>query len=245
MLSVETFLPTHIGTLLGIWAHPDDEAYLSAGLMATVRGSGSRVAVVTATRGELGTDDPAGCPPEQLARLRERELRESLDIVDVREHAWLGHRDGELPEIPHAHGVDQIGRIIRRVRPDTIVTFGPEGMTGHPDHRTISSWVTDAWRSTGSHGALWYATLSSEFHAAWGPLNDEVGLLFAGSAPPMNPTSELVAQVHCTDDLLTRKNRALLAHASQTRPLENLVGAEVYRDWWATESFVAARPVAP
>lgn len=108
----------------------------------------------------------------------------------------------------------------------------------------ISSWVTEAWRSTGCREALWYATLSTEFHERWGPLNDEVGLWFEGSAPPATPTSELVAQVHCTDDLLTRKNRALQAHASQTRPLETLVGAEVYRDWWATESFVAASPDA-
>lgn len=244
MLTVETFLPTRVGTLLGIWAHPDDEAYLSAGLMATLRQSGSRVAVVTATRGELGTDDPSGNPPEQLARLRERELRRSLDIVDVREHVWLDHRDGELPEIPHATGVAQIQRIFRTVRPDTVVTFGPEGMTGHPDHRMISSWVTEAWRSTGCREALWYATLSTEFHERWGPLNDEVGLWFEGSAPPATPTSELVAQVHCTDNVLDRKNRALQAHASQTRPLETLVGAEIYRDWWATESFVAVSPDA-
>ncbi len=47
-----------IGTLLGVWAHPDDEAYLSSGLMAEVRDQGGRVVVVTATRGEHGTDDP-------------------------------------------------------------------------------------------------------------------------------------------------------------------------------------------
>jgi LmbE family N-acetylglucosaminyl deacetylase len=240
MLTVETFLPTHVGTLLGIWAHPDDEAYLSAGLMATVRESGSRVAVVTATRGESGTDDPAGCPPERLAQVRERELQQSLDIVGVREHAWLGHRDGELPEIPHHRGVTQIRRILRRVRPDTIVTFGPDGMTGHADHQTISSWVTEAWRANGSREALWYATLSTDFHERWGSLNDEVGLWFEGSTPPATSPSDMVAQVHCTDDLLARKYAALRAHASQTRPLEDLVGSDVYRDWWAVESFVAA-----
>ena len=51
------------GTLLGVWAHPDDEAYLSSALMAAARDAGHRVVVVTATRGEQGTDDPGTWPP--------------------------------------------------------------------------------------------------------------------------------------------------------------------------------------
>ena len=69
---------TRTGTLLGIWAHPDDEAYLSAALMFTARRAGQRVVVVTATRGELGTDDPATWPPDRLAATREREMAASL-----------------------------------------------------------------------------------------------------------------------------------------------------------------------
>jgi hypothetical protein len=56
-----------------------------------------------------------------------------------------------------------------------------------------------------------------------------------------DPTySELVAQVGCTGELLSRKQRALRAHSSQTRQLEALVGPDVYQAWWSTESFVAA-----
>jgi hypothetical protein len=51
-----------VPTLLGVWAHPDDEAYLSAGLLASAVDAGWRVVVATATRGEIGTDDPEGCP---------------------------------------------------------------------------------------------------------------------------------------------------------------------------------------
>ena len=58
---------TDLGTVLGVWAHPDDEAYLSGGLMAMARDAGSRVVCVTATRGELGTPDPQAWPPERLA----------------------------------------------------------------------------------------------------------------------------------------------------------------------------------
>jgi LmbE family N-acetylglucosaminyl deacetylase len=63
-----------LGTVLGIWAHTDDEAYLSGGLMAMARDHGSRVVCVTATRGELGTPDPVSWPPHRLAATRTVEL---------------------------------------------------------------------------------------------------------------------------------------------------------------------------
>jgi LmbE family N-acetylglucosaminyl deacetylase len=207
---MQTLLP-RVGTLLGVWAHPDDEAYLSAGLMTAVRRSGGRVVVATATRGEHGTDDPQTWPPERLARLREQELRRSLDVMDVREHVWLGHHDGELACLPAEDGVAEVEQIIRRVRPDTIVTFGPEGMTGHEDHQTISSWVTEAWRRGGAREALWYATFTPHFHEHWGPVNEQVGLWFENAVPPVTPQSELAAQVVCTGKLASAKHRALRA----------------------------------
>ncbi len=134
---MDTALP-EISTLLGVWAHPDDEAYLSSGLMAVVRRAGGRVAVATATRGEHGTPDPVAWPPDMLAEVRERELMESLALIDVHEHEWLGHSDGSLPDVPFETGVAQVAALIERVQPDTLVTFGPDGMTGHPDHQTVS-----------------------------------------------------------------------------------------------------------
>src|SRR4051794_10204741 len=148
-----------IGPLLGVWAHPDDEAYLSAGLMAAARRSGRRVVVVTATRGEQGTSEPGDWPPERLRALRERELAESLRVVGVEEHLWLGYDDGSLARADARLAVASLRRIIEDVGPDTVVTFGPDGMTGHDDHRTVSSWVTEAWRSCAHASDLWYATL--------------------------------------------------------------------------------------
>lgn len=237
--------PERIGTLLGIWAHPDDEAYLSAGLMAKVRDAGGRVVVATATRGELGTADPERWPPERLAPLRERELSDSLAVVGVREHHWLGYRDGGLPEVPVDTAVSRIVRLMRSVRPDTVVTFGADGMTGHDDHRTVSRWVTEARHRAGSAARLWYSTVTPEFHDEWGSFNDSIGLWFEGATPPLTPRSELAAEVRCTGSLLDQKYRALRAHASQTRPLEDLMGTERFRRWWAAESFVAARAARP
>src|SRR5215207_4088967 len=131
-------------TLLGVWAHPDDEAYLSAGLMAEYRRRGDRVVVVTATLGEHGTNDPDGWPPERLAVLREHELRTSLAAVGVDELHLLGFTDGECA---WNDGTAQIADLMAEVAPDVIVTFGPDGMTNHPDHRAVSAWTTNAWRA--------------------------------------------------------------------------------------------------
>ena len=227
--------------MLGLWAHPDDEAYLSAGLMFRARAAGHRVVVATATRGELGTDDPHAWPTDRLASAREMELTASLAAVDVEEHHWLGYRDGALAQVPPGHAVGRITALIARIRPDTIVTFGPDGMTGHPDHRTVSRWVTLAWEATERRAQLWYATLTPEFHREWGALNADAGLWFDGSAPPSDPVADLAQLVRCEGELGDRKFAALAAHTSQTSSLIALVGAERYRQWWSAEYFVDAR----
>src|SRR3954454_19850439 len=83
-----------LGTIMGIWAHPDDEAYLSGGLMALARANGQRVVCVTATRGELGTTDPAAWPAERLAPEPTLELADCLAVLGVHELHWLDYRDG-------------------------------------------------------------------------------------------------------------------------------------------------------
>jgi LmbE family N-acetylglucosaminyl deacetylase len=225
------------GTLLGIWAHPDDEAYLSAGLMAAARRRGERVVVVTATAGEHGTSDPDRWPPERLGRRRELELRTSLGVLGVHELRLLGHPDGGCSQ---ADGAARIGELIEDVRPDTIVTFGPEGMTGHPDHRAVSRWTTEAWQAAGRRGRLWYATLTPAFHQAWGELNEQVGLWTDVDPPPCTEEDDLAHAVRLDGRLLDLKVAALRAHASQTAPLRALVGEDRFRSWWRTESFVDA-----
>src|SRR5690349_22516578 len=94
--------------LLGVWAHPDDEAYLSAGLMARVAHTGGRVTCVTATRGELGRPDDDPRPRSVFERLREDELRASLRIARVDRLRILGHPDGGCADLPHERGVAEI-----------------------------------------------------------------------------------------------------------------------------------------
>lgn len=221
-------------TLLGVWAHPDDEAYLSAGLMADFRRRGDRVVVVTATLGQRGTSDPATWPPERLAIVRERELRASLAAVGVSELRLLGFMDGECT---WNDGTDLIADVIREVSPTVIVTFGPDGMTGHPDHLAVSRWTTDAWAATRSSARLWYATLDADFHRRWGALNERLGLWGEQPSPPCTPDEELALKLTLDGSLLEAKTAALEAHASQTSPLIEAVGLATYREWWRTEYF--------
>ncbi|GAA4699383.1 PIG-L deacetylase family protein [Phytohabitans rumicis] len=230
-----------LGTVLGVWAHPDDEAYLSAGLMAAARDRGHRVAVATATYGERGTPDPRRWPPGRLAAVRRHELVASLAAVDVAEHYWLGFLDGACAQIPEAAGVAAVSRLIDEVRPRTIVTFGPDGMTGHPDHRAVSAWTTAAWRATGTRARLLYATCTPAFHATWGPVNERLGIWMSGHGP-VTAAEDLALLVRLDDEALDRKQVALRAHATQTTPLIDELGEDAFRDWWATEAFAAAAP---
>ena len=228
-------------TLLGVWAHPDDEAYLSAGLMLEHRARDDRVVVVTATSGEHGTDDPVRWWPQRLATRRRRELHRSLAVLGVDEHHLLGFEDGSCPM---GDGTEVIARYIADIRPDLIVTFGPDGMTGHPDHCAVSRWTTDAWTHTATDAELWYTTVTPDFHQRWDHVNALVGFWYEHSEPPSTPADELCHSITLSEDQLDAKIAALRAHRSQTAPLEAMIGPRAYRAWWSTETFRAATPVA-
>ena len=126
-----------LGTILSVWAHPDDETYLAAGVMAAAADRGDRVVCVSATAGELGTSDPGAWPPIRLGRRRRWEAVAAMAVLGVTEHCVLGLPDGALADYDE-QGLATIGRLLDEVKPDTILTFGPDGVTFHPDHITVS-----------------------------------------------------------------------------------------------------------
>jgi LmbE family N-acetylglucosaminyl deacetylase len=229
-----------LGTILGLWAHPDDEAYLSAGLMALARQQGQRVVVVTATSGERGTPDPARWPPARLGALRRREMAASLAALGVTEHHWLGLPDGRCDRADPDRVVARLVEFVERAGVDTIVTFGPDGMTGHPDHRAVSAWATAVWQATGRRIRLLFATVTPQFHARWGAINDDLGIWADLDEPPCTEQDDVAVTVQCAPEVLERKLHALRAHASQTSTMIDRLGAATFQQWWATESFVDA-----
>ena len=240
-----------LGTILGIWAHPDDEAYLSGGLMALARARGQRVVCVTATRGERGTSDPVRWPPDRLAAQRSRELAQSLAVLGVREHHWLPYRDGGCAATDPDPAVDRLAALIDRVRPDTVLTFGPDGITGHDDHRTVSAWATAAFDRAAPPGArLLYSAMAARRAPRWVELNASLGIYPPG-LPVLTPDDRLALNLVLPPEVAACKVWALSAQYTQTAALITGLGLDRYTAWVGEEAFVepaqypwaAARPV--
>jgi LmbE family N-acetylglucosaminyl deacetylase len=227
-----------LGTILGIWAHPDDEAYLSGGLMALARDNGSRVVCVTATRGELGTPDPVAWPPERLAAERTVEMARCLDILGVTEHHWLAYRDGGCAAVPPAPAVARLCEVIEEVEPDTVLTFGPDGITGHSDHQTVGEWAATAFDRVAPRGArLLQAAIPDRRVIRWSAVNERLGVFDPGYPVPV-PVGRLAVDLVLDPATVARKVRALAAQATQTTGLMGAMGLDTYTAWVSEEAFV-------
>ena len=224
-----------LGTILSVWAHPDDETYLCGGLMAAARNAGRRVVCVTATRGELGSTDPDRWPngPE-LARLRTIELESALAALGVDEHIWLDYPDGGCDQVEVAEAVGRIRAIAEDVRPDTVLTFGPDGMTWHSDHIAVGKWTEGAVEGLGA--SVHYATYSDAWLTRWHDPLENLGV-FMGSTPVAVPDDALSIHYVCEGDVLDAKVAAITAQISQVEPLLNAFSIEDFRTALGLETF--------
>jgi LmbE family N-acetylglucosaminyl deacetylase len=235
---VTSHLPD-LGTILSVWAHPDDEGYCCGGLMAAAVANGRRVVCVTATRGELGSTDESRWPAgRELAEVRTRELSRSLDELGVTEHIWLDYPDGGCDDVDPAEAVSRLRAIIEDVRPDAVLTFGPDGATWHPDHIAVSHWATEAAAGTGA--AVHHSAATELWLAFTERFVDPSLVMMADKDPVVYPVDALSIHVQLTGDLLDRKYRAMLAQESQVGPMLGLLGPDNFRTLLAEESFVLA-----
>ena len=124
--------------LMCVLAHPDDESLGTGGLLAAAAAQGVATYLVTATRGERGRIGGQRPGPEVAGPIRESELREAAAVLGVREVALLGYLDGDLDRADPLEATSKIVAHLRRVRPQVVVTFPPDGIYGHPDHVAIS-----------------------------------------------------------------------------------------------------------
>jgi len=229
---------SELGTVLGVWAHPDDESYLCGGLMARAVRAGDRVVCITATRGELGSPDeerwPSGPP---LAAVRTAEMESALAVLGVTEHIWLGYPDGGCADVDQDEAVRRVTEVMAEVQPDTVLTFGPDGMTGHDDHKAACRWATAAFDKVAKDGALLaYATNTPDWNARFVEPFNTLNV-YMGVQPPETAIEDLVVHEELTGDLLETKLRALQAMPSQVEPLIAAVGVDVYREALAQEAF--------
>jgi LmbE family N-acetylglucosaminyl deacetylase len=132
--------------LLAVLAHPDDESLGFGGTLAKYAAEGVETYLVTATCGERGRFGANGktADPAVVGRVREAELRAAAAVLGIREVSVLGYPDGGVDQVDASIAIQAIAAHIRRIRPDAIVTFGPEGAYGHPDHISIGQFTTAA-----------------------------------------------------------------------------------------------------
>ena len=156
--------------LLCVLAHPDDESLGMGGTLAKYSRQGVETFLVTATRGERGRFGIAEKRPSatEVGRVREAELREAAKILRIKEVRFLDYLDGDLDR---ADPVEVIGKItghLREIRPQVVITFGPEGGYGHPDHIAISQFTSAAiLEAARTNGPKPPHTISKLYYMAW------------------------------------------------------------------------------
>lgn len=217
----------HPPTILAVFAHPDDERIVGP-LLAGYARSGAHIVWVVATDGRKGVTPFAHIPAgDSLARVRAGEARCAARALGVGGPRLLGLEDAGLASF-EALGTlrDSVAAILKELRPDVVLTFGPEGGTGHPDHRLVGD-VTSELVQRGADGApraLFYASLPAERMR---------------TAPRANPTVTAMAERYLTVRVpftpadLEATRREFACHASQYTPEQQAAVLRYLEHGWA------------
>ncbi|MFN2490334.1 MAG: PIG-L deacetylase family protein [Actinomycetota bacterium] len=241
--------------LLGVFAHPDDDAYTIGGTLLLHRGE-IDLTVVFATSGGAGPiSEPSAATRETLGDVREAEQRAYLDVIgyaDARVE-WLHHPDYYLPDVPLERLVDEIQAVLGAVRPHVVVTFGPDGLTSHHDHMQVGAAATEAFQRSrradrgsgdGAFGRLYHVALAradvDDFYRGvreGGSDYGEEGKLFDVTGVP----DALIAVRADLHRVRADKLAGILAHRTQLVELERIPEPQrqIYLD---AECFVQRHP---
>jgi LmbE family N-acetylglucosaminyl deacetylase len=131
--------------LLGIFAHPDDETLCAGGTLAKYASAGAEVHVISLTQGGAGQIRDAGAATRATLRaVREQELDAAGAELGLTGTRCLDHPDGGLAEIDGETLVTLASDLLQEFDPDVVITFGPDGFSGHPDHIAVGAAVTAA-----------------------------------------------------------------------------------------------------
>jgi N-acetylglucosamine malate deacetylase 2 len=204
---METLKPNR---MLVILAHPDDESFAVRGTLAKYADQGVQIILLTATRGEAGI---LGVEPEKAGAIREQELRRAAEHLGI-EVFFLGYMDGELSKVDSSKLMENICCWVGLVQPQVILTFGPDGISGHPDHVTISHVVTQVVAKFYPKVSLLYITPSEATSMGCGVSSSSVD-------------SDLPFISVDVSEYRIQKIRAIQSHASQEPPLTGKAEEEV------------------
>jgi len=227
--------PIAPGGLAAVLAHPDDESFGCAGALALAHDSGATTRLLVVTRGEAGSSDGTSDP--SVGDRREAELICAARAIGLDEVSLLdGYADGGVADQPFDRLVDEIAAWLADRRPAAVITFGPHGVTGHPDHIVVGSatrWAVERLADTGTAPNAVYVI---------SPIFDP-----SGNRYDLSPEEQAATHRIEITHVAGRKVEALGCHASQADVTEELValraaveiGAPIY------EGYARVRPLVP
>lgn len=166
-----TLLHDRPPVLLAVFAHPDDETFRCGGLLALLAGRGVEVNLLTATRGEAGScGDPPLCKAEELAKIRKRELQCACSALGILPPIILDYPDGNLIEVEEEEAIARITAVARELRPQVLITWPADGLSGHPDHKVVSRWTSQVFeemeKDAEAPNALYHLAVSQSVASA-------------------------------------------------------------------------------
>ena len=251
--------------LMAVLAHPDDESLGVGGTLAKYAAGGVDVFLVTATRGEGGRFCGHRCGDERhpgplaLGNIREAELRAAATVLGVRQVSLLDYHDQHLDRADPREAVGRIATHLRKFRLDVVVTFGPDGAYGHPDHIAISQFTTaaivaaaDAAFVAESEGAAAHPHSVSKLYylawpqSTWGAYQAAVRTLSAtvdGVERHATPWPDwAITTMIDTSEVWPTVWQAVSCHESQLAAYERLkdLPPEHHRMLWGRQSFYRA-----
>jgi LmbE family N-acetylglucosaminyl deacetylase len=234
-----------------VFAHPDDDTFGVAGSFALHAGDDLELTVILATSGDAGRiADAALATRETLASVREAEDLASWHAVglepDVR---FLRHPDGGLSQIPREQLVTEVRDLLGAAAPEVVVTFGPDGITGHEDHVAIGEVAAEAFgalrtsASGSAYSRLLYCAIPQSELDRFNELLRERGLEPMDPTQPFMPRGTPDVEIGARVDVSSayeRKVEAIRRHKTQAE-LDD-IPFDLWPEMLSTESFVVAWP---
>jgi LmbE family N-acetylglucosaminyl deacetylase len=237
--------------LAALVAHPDDDAFGIAGSCA-LHADELELMVVFATSGDAGRiADDALASRETLGRVREEEARSAYRVLGVdADLRFLRYGDGHVPEVPREELAARFADALVGFRPDVVVTFGPDGITGHDDHVAVGHAGTlaflaarDRLGAAGPGRLLHNALANGDLERFAEELRGR-GLEPPDPAEPFQPRGvpdeAIGVRVDCSS-VVKRKLAALREHRTQAQDLEEFP-QDLWPDILSVETFVLAWP---
>ena len=227
--------PISPGGLAAVLAHPDDESFGCAGALALAHEAGATTRLLVVTRGEAGTSD--GVPDAAFGDTREAELICAARAIGLDEVSILdGYPDGGVADQPFETLVDEIAAWLADRRPSAVITFGPHGVTGHPDHIVVGNatrWAVERLAESGIAPHSVYVI---------SPIFDPGGNLYDLSGEEQAATHRIEIT-----DLADRKLAALECHASQTDTADEIAAlrSAIQGELVIHEGYHRVRPLVP